>query len=154
MPTVLEKIKTLLDASHIAYDLLEHEPVFTSEEAAKIRNSSLSMGAKALVLYGDKNPLLVVIPGDKKLDMKKFKQLFGIKDLRMATHDEVFTLANVKVGAVPPIGKALGLTSFYDESFKFKDKVAFNAGMHSVSIIMHATDLINVENPKFGDFAV
>jgi Ala-tRNA(Pro) deacylase len=151
MSLVLVKIKKLLDEAHIVYELLEHDPVYTSEEAARIRDSNLSMGAKALVLFGDKQPLLVVVPGDKKLNMKEFKRIFGIKDLRMATPDEVFSLTGVKVGAVPPVGKALNLKSYYDESFKSKDKVAFNAGMHTVSIIMQAADLIRLEDPVFGN---
>jgi len=149
--TVLEKIKKKLDEASVKYKLFEHEPVYTSEDAARVRGEELSDGAKALVLFGDKNPILCVVPGDKKADFKKIKSHLGIKDLRMATPDEVKELTTLEIGAIPPVGSAMGLSSYYDNSFMLKDKVAFNAGDHKVTIIMNAEDLIKVENPKILD---
>ena len=149
--SVLEKILNLFKEAGVPFEKYEHEPVFTSEEAAKIRNTDISMGAKALVFYADSKPVLLVVPGDKKADSKKFKKAFGIKDLRMAAPEEVLSLTGLKVGSIPPVGKAMNLPSYFDESFKLKDKVAFNAGMHTVSIVMTAKDLIRAENPKILD---
>ena len=73
--TVLDKILKLLDEENIVYEKVEHEPVYTSEDAAKIRDTGLSMGAKALILFADNTPILVVVPGDKKLDFNLFKKL-------------------------------------------------------------------------------
>ncbi len=47
--TVFEKIITLLESKHTAYKLTEHEPVRTSEEAARIRGVPLKTGAKAMI---------------------------------------------------------------------------------------------------------
>ena len=151
--TILDKIIKLFDEAGILYEKLEHEPVYTSEDAAKIRDTGLSMGAKALILFADKKPVLVVVPGDKRLDFNKFKKLFSIKDLRMAAREEVYNLTGLEVGSIPPVGKALNLQSYYSDDFKQKDMVAFNAGMHTVSIKMKASDLLKVEEPLFGDFS-
>lgn len=148
---VLEKIKKILDKAGVFYEVLEHEPVYTSRDAAKIRDVDPSMGAKALVLVADGKPILVVVPGDKKLDFKKFKASYRIKDLRMASADEVKEITTLEIGSIPPLGKALGLKSYYDESFLHKEKVAFNAGLHTTSIIMGALDLVEVEKPKISD---
>jgi len=151
--TILDKIIKLFDEAGILYEKLEHEPVYTSEDAAKIRDTGLSMGAKALILFADKKPVLVVVPGDKRLDFNKFKKLVSIKDLRMAAREEVYNLTGLEVGSIPPVGKALNLQSYYSDDFKQKDMVAFNAGMHTVSIKMKASDLLKVEEPLFGDFS-
>lgn len=152
--TILEKITNLLDSASIQYKKLEHEAVFTSEQAAQIRGSSLDMGAKAIICYADTTPILIVVPGDMKIDFKAFKQTFGIKDLRMATPDEVLALTGLKIGSIPPVGKALGLKSYYDENIKNKPQVAFNAGSHTTSIFMAGEDLGKVEDPYLGKFAV
>jgi len=145
--TVFEKIKGLLDKANISYDVIEHEPVHTSEEAARIRDTALSDGAKALVMLGDKKPLLLVVPGDKKVDFKTVKKALKVKDLRMATPDEVEKLTTLKIGSIPPVGKAIDLPSYYDESFIEKEKATFNAGSLTTSIEMKAKDLIDVEGP-------
>ena len=49
MKSPYEAIIRLLDKAHIAYEKFEHEPVFTSEQAAAVRGTSLSQGAKALL---------------------------------------------------------------------------------------------------------
>lgn len=149
--SVLEKIRKLLDTAGVDYELLEHEPVFTSKEASNIRDEDISNGAKSLVLIGDGSPLLVVVPGDDKVDFRKVKNHLNISNLRMATPEEVNNITTIKVGAIPPVGKAIGINSYYDNSFLFKDEVAFNAGHHEVSIIMSSEDLIKVEKPEIFD---
>ncbi len=145
--TVLEKIIQLLTDAGVEYEKIEHVAVYTSEDAAKIRDTSAAMGAKALVLIADKQPVLAVVPGDQRLNFKKFKLAFGVKDLRMATPEEVKQITTLEIGSIPPLGKALNLKSYYDNSFMDKDIVAFNAGMHTVSIKMRAEDLLFIEKP-------
>lgn len=144
---VYEKIIELLDEKGMEYEVMEHEPVYTSEDAAKIRDTDVGMGAKALVLMADKKTVLVVVPGNKRLDFKKFKKEFSVKDLRMAKPEEVKEITTLEVGAIPPVGKAVNLESYYDDSFLKKDIVAFNAGSHTKSIKMKAKDLISIEHP-------
>jgi len=151
--TVLEKILKLFNDNRIEFVRIDHEPVYTSEDAAKIRDTVLSIGAKALILYADNNSILAVVPGDKKLDFNKFKKNFVVKDLRMASKDEVYNLTGLEVGSIPPVGKSINLKSYFSDDFKFKDTVAFNAGMHTVSIKMKVEDLLKLENPVIGDFS-
>lgn len=151
--TVFEKIKDLLDRENISYEVIEHEPVHTSADAARVRDTDLSQGAKALIMIGDKNPYLFVVPANLRADFKKIKTAVGIKDLRMASPDEVVELTTLKIGSIPPIGKAIGLSSYFDSSFAEKDDVVFNAGSLTTSIVMKASDLIAVENPQLEDIA-
>lgn len=145
--SVLKKIKHLLDTNKISYLVFDHAPVYTSLDAAKIRNADVSLGTKALVLVADKQPILVVVPGDKKANFKEIKKHLKVKDLRMASVSEVKDLTTLKVGSIPPLGSVLGLKSYFDKNICNKDDVFFNAGMHTTSIKMKASDLIKVESP-------
>ena len=151
---VFEEIVKLLKDNKIDYRLLEHKPVFTSEEAAKIRGTSLKQGAKALVFYADKKPIMIVIPGDKRVDMKRFKSSYKIKDLRMATPQEVKQLIGVEIGAVHPFGNLHGLSVFVDKSLGRTQEIVFNAGFHSKSIKMKYQDWFKLVKPKLGDFSL
>jgi Ala-tRNA(Pro) deacylase len=152
--TVLDNILEKLDKAKIEYKKIEHEPVYTSEQAAAIRDADMSMGAKAIICFADKNPCLIVVPGDKKIGFKEFKIAFGVKDLRMASADEVKLLTGIEIGAIPPVGSAMSLQAYFDDAFNEKQDVAFNAGSHTVSVLMKAEDLIKIEKPIFGKFAV
>ena len=150
--TVLENIINTLNSHKMEYERVEHIPVFTSEEAAQIRNSDLSMGVKALILMADKSPILIAIPGDKRLSFKKAKDSIGIKDLRMASKEEIRALTGLEVGSIPPLGNLMNIPTHFDTSIFTKDKVAFNAGSHTVSVIMRAKDLIDLVRPVQGDY--
>jgi Ala-tRNA(Pro) deacylase len=150
---VFEKIVNLLDNDKVDYQLFEHKPVYTSEEAARIRGTSLGQGAKALVVFADKKPMMIVVPGDRRIDFKKFKAAYQVKDLRMATPEEVEELTGAKVGAVPPLGIIHHLPTYVDQSLGKNEEIAFNAGLHTKSIKMKYQDWFRLVKPKLGDFS-
>ncbi len=148
-----QKIIRLLKENKVEYQLYEHEPVYTSVDAAKIRGTKLEQGAKALVALADKKPILVVISAAKKIDTKKFKKLFKVKDLRIATTEEVKQITGVEIGAVPPFGDLVDLETYVDQSLGKNREIAFNAGLHTKSIKMKYKDWLDLVKPKTGDFS-
>ncbi|MCL4359852.1 hypothetical protein M1555_01165 [Patescibacteria group bacterium] len=146
-------ITQLLDEGHSEYKTHEHKAVTTSREAADVRHTSLSAGAKAILLYGDGKPLMVVLPGDRKIDMHAFKKLYGIKDLRMATPDEVLRVTSVPIGAVPPFGHIFDVPLYMDDAVRKNDTIVFNAGLHTKSVSMAEKSYENVARPVVGSFS-
>ncbi len=142
-----------LEAKHITYKAYTHEPVHTSEEAAKVRNSPISWGAKAIVMYADGNPVMVVVAGDTKIDGKAFKTAFGVKDLRMATPDEVLKVTSVPIGAVPPFGHIFHIPLYADRHVLDSDTVIFNAGLHEKSISLSGKEYERITRPIVGKFS-
>ena len=69
----------------------------------------------------------------------------------MASPNEVLELTTLKVGSIPPVGKAIGLKSIFDEKISQKEWVVFNAGALTTSIKMDPKDLIAIENPQIAD---
>jgi len=150
---VFAQIKKILDERKLSYQVLEHEPVYTSEQAAQVRGVELSMGAKALIFKADGRPVMLVVPGDRKVDSQAFKKAFQIKDLALMKAEEVKELTGVEVGAVPPLGNLWGIPTYFDASFQTKEWAAFNAGLHTRSLKMKARDLLAAVSPTMGSFA-
>ncbi len=150
---VYARIADEIKSAGIDFEPYTHEAVHTSEEAAKVRNTPLSEGAKALLLFADGKPIMVVIPGNRKLDMKSFKSLYHIRDLRMATPEEVESVTGVTIGAVPPFGKIFGIPLYMDTSVRHNSHVSFNAGLHTHSMRMSESGYEKVANPVAGEFS-
>ena len=150
--TVYEKIINLLKTSKVVHRIYQHEPVYTSEQAAKIRGTSLQQGAKALVMIADKKPIMLVLSGANKVDSKKFKQNFKIKDLRMATAEEVEEITGLKIGSIPPFGNIFELKTFVDEKLGQNQEITFNAGSHTQSMKMSYKDFVKLVKPQIGAF--
>lgn len=151
--TVYEQIISLLNNLNTSYQVLEHIPTRTCEESALIRNTSPDQGAKALVCFADKQPILIVLPCSYKLDTKLFKSIFNFKDLRFATPNEVKGLTTLEIGSIPPLGNLFNLTTFVDENLGKNKQIAFNAGDHSRSIIMGFPDYNSLSHAQIGNFS-
>ena len=66
--TAFDRVESLLKQHSITFQELRHEPVYTSEEAARIRGTPLASGAKALIVKGEEGFIMFVVPADRKLD--------------------------------------------------------------------------------------
>ena len=105
--TVFARLTALLDDARVPYAVTRHAPVRTSEEAAKVRGTPLSSGAKALVCKADERFVLFVMPADRRLDSAAVRRALGIRSLRFATPEEVAQRTALAPGAIPPFGKNL-----------------------------------------------
>ncbi len=90
MPSsVFDRVESLLRQHGITFEVRRHEPVYTSEEAARARGTSLASGAKALICKGDDVFVMFVLPADRKLDSRAIRRARGWRKLRFATREEV-----------------------------------------------------------------
>ena len=152
---VLVSIRKLLADHEITFVEKEHSQTFTSEESAAARGEALSVGAKALLLKTDDIFRLFVIPADRKLDSTAIRLRFNVKKTRFATREELLELTGLVPGSVPPFGHpVLPFELFADAMIGIEhDRVAFNAGSLTHSIIMSASDWIKVAQPQRFAFA-
>jgi len=148
--SVYERVYELLSSRSIGFEVLRHTPVYTSEEAAAVRGTSLASGAKALVCKADERFVMIVLPADRKLASKAVRKAAGIKSLRFASREEVEQLTGLAPGSIPPFGSLFGLATWCDERLADQQRINFNAGDHAVSISMTYADYLAAEQPKLG----
>ncbi len=151
--SVLQRIRNILTGADITFREISHQPTHTSEESARIRGESLAVGGKALLLKNDDIFRLFVLPADRQLDAKKVKQQLGARSVRFATREELLELTGLVPGAVPPFGEPVLPFKLYADTAigSTEDKVAFNAGELTTSIVMKASDWRAVAQPiEFG----
>lgn len=157
---VVKKIIALLTEHGVWFESFEHEPVRTSEDAAKIRTGyKLEQGTKALIARvkeqgRGKRFVMFVVPGNKKFDPAKIKATLGLSDIRFAMEPEVAEITSgVLPGGVPPFGTLFTLDVFADVRIFNNEKIIFNAGDRSYSIGMFAEDYKKIVNPLVCDIA-
>jgi len=150
---VSERLERWLHEAGVAFEVLEHAPVRTSEEAARVRGTRLEQGAKALVVRAGDRFVQCVLPAHLKADNAALRAITGTRKLRFATRDELHELTGCEPGAVPPFGNLFGLPVLLDEALSRNDRVAFNAGSNSLSITMRCDDLIRMSGATVCRFA-
>jgi Ala-tRNA(Pro) deacylase len=139
-----DEIKKLLKENSIKYQEINHEPVYTSDQAAAIRGMDLHAGAKSLLLKAGKEFVLAVLPGDSRLDTKKLKQILGVKDIRFASPTEVEEIMGCQIGACYPFGSVAKVKMIVDPSLGENEIISFNPGVHNKSLKIRWDDYLKL----------
>ena len=151
---VHRRIRAYLQESGVHFRELHHEPTRTSEESARVRGEELRNGGKAMLLKVGNVFRLFVLSAARRLDSSKVKQYFGVKRLRFATREELLELTGLEPGSIPPFGSPIfDMELFVDSSVTDNERIAFNAGSLTDSIIMNVKDYLRLAVPVIFDFS-
>ena len=151
---LLDQIRAWLTSEGVVFREVHHEPTRTSEESALARGEELRVGGKALLLKVDETFRLFVMSAALKLDSGAIKKRFGSKRIRFATPEELMGLTGLVPGSVPPFGAPiLSFPLYADPSVLENDRVAFNAGSLTDSIVMPIGDYRRLAAPEVFAFA-
>ena len=147
MKETYEEIRRILDEHGAEYVVSEHAPVYTSEEAARVRGVALETGVKALLLRTrERTFVLALVRADRKADLREIARRAGTRKVTMARPQEVLELTGCEVGSVPPFGFE-DVPVFMDRRILENELVNFNAGLHTVSVRMKSEDLVEIVRP-------
>ena len=136
-----KKIMQVLKDSGVSFELFEHEPVFTCEQAAQARGVTPADGIKCMLMKANGKLFLVLTRGDKRLDLKKIASLAGAKKLRFANEEEIEKIALCKKGCVHPF---CDVKTFVDSALAEQDFIEFNPGCHNKTVRIKVKDLLGL----------
>lgn len=146
---VFTRLRDWLDREGVAYRHVRHAPTRTSEESARARGEELRVGGKALLLRVDDHYRLFVLSAARKLDSTAIRRHFNARSTRFATPEELLELTGLVPGAVPPFGEPLLPFELYvDPSTLENERIAFNAGSLTDSIVMGVVDYRRLARPR------
>jgi prolyl-tRNA editing enzyme YbaK/EbsC (Cys-tRNA(Pro) deacylase) len=102
----------------------------TAEAAAAAVDAPQGSIVKSLIFLADEAPLLVLVAGDQRADVKRLRAILGLskKRLRIAQPDEVLARTGFEVGGVPPVGHHPPLRTLIDGTLSRFDTVWAAAG--------------------------
>ena len=76
----------------------------TALEAASSLECEVGAIVKSLLFKTEKNFTLCLVAGDKKASLNKIKKILNMKDVSMASADDVKNVTGFTIGGVSPIG--------------------------------------------------
>ena len=118
-----QEIYTLLDKRNIWHEVTEHKAVYNMAEVAEIPLPYPEADAKNLFIRDDKkrNYYLITVKGDKRVDLKAFRQQNGTRPLTFASDQNLMDILGLIPGAVTPLGllndREHKVTFWLDKSF-------------------------------------
>ena len=160
---ISKKILKYLEDNKYKFEVVSHKTTFTAWDTAQTEKIDPKMVGKALIMKGDKEYLVALIPGNKNLDKKKFlkvvngqrkkEELKNIKKIDFAK--EAWMKKNLlgKVGATPPFRDLIKLEIFIDNLLLKNKKIYLGSGEYTESILLSSSQYFKKENPSKGSFS-
>ena len=118
----------------------------TALEAASSLGCEIGAIVKSLLFKTENSFTLCLVAGDKKASLNKIKKTLNIKDVSMASADDVKNITGYTIGSVSPIGHLNKVDIFIDNSLERFTSLFAAAGHPNCVFEINFTDLQKITN--------
>lgn len=141
----------LLDARGIAYRVKEYDPrqeFHDAVEVASLVGAAVETVFKTLVVLrddGTRGVVLVLVPANRKVDLRALASARGMKRLRMATQREAEARTGLRVGGISALALAdKRFDVVLDASARAFPSIHVSAGVRGMDLELAVDDLVAV----------
>lgn len=146
-----QEVYETLNRRQIPYEITEHKAVYNMAEAAEVALPYPEFEAKNLFVRDDKkrNYYLITVKGDKRVDLKVFRQKHGTRSLSFASDGDLMSFLGLIPGAVTPLGllndEEHSVQFFLDREFlEEPGRIGVHPNDNTATIWLRAEDLIRL----------
>jgi Cys-tRNA(Pro)/Cys-tRNA(Cys) deacylase len=140
-----------LEARKIPYEVFTFPPeVHSASGVADAIGLPYEQVYKTLVaLRPEGKPMLIMIAGDRELDLKRVAKAVGEKKVRMASHKEAEALTGLQVGGISALALLnRPLDVFIDRPATDLSHILVSAGKRGINLRLAVDDLIQVTRAR------
>ena len=153
----VDRVRTALAAVELDPGLVRELPADTSTAQAAAQAVGTPQGSivKSLVFLADGVPILVLVAGDQRADVKRLRAALGLskKRLRIARPSEVLEQTGFEVGGVPPVGHSRPMRTFVDRTLSRFGTVWAAAGASNALFPIRYEKLVTITSGEVMDLA-
>ncbi len=149
----------LLEGKRIPYELLQYSTDMRDAELIA-QEFGLPPGQvfKTLVVPSPTGAprsvkhMLVMVPADRQLDLKKLARVVKVKKLKMAAHHEAEELTGLQVGGISPLALLnKGFSIYLDQSAQNYDQICISAGQRGMNLKLNVKEIIKITRARLID---
>ncbi|MGB9723150.1 MAG: YbaK/EbsC family protein [Chloroflexia bacterium] len=125
----------------------------TAQDAAAAIGTTVGQIVKSLLFLADGKPVLALVSGSNRLDVRKLGRLLGAEHVQRADADTVRAITGYAIGGVPPVGHGRPLPVFLDQDLLQYDVVYAAAGTPQAVFAIAPSRLQEVAGAQVADLA-
>ena len=123
----------------------------TAQDAATALGCDVGAIVKSLLFKTEDSFTLCLVAGDKRCSFNKLKEIKNIKDVSMASPEDVKTQTGYTIGGVSPIGHLNRMEIFIDKSLKRFNNLFAAAGHPNCIFEINFMNIQKITNGKIED---
>ena len=142
-----QQVANKLQELGIAFDVVEHPPAFTTEQADSYIEGKEGVRTKSMFLTNRKKTqyYLLIMDDKKRLDMDDFKVQVGADRIRMASLESLAEKMNLPAGTVSPFGllnnEEKDIQVYFDKEIINEERMTFHPNTNEKTIFISTQDL-------------
>ena len=142
-----QKVVDRLNELGIPFQIVEHEPVLTTEQADRFIEGIEGVRTKTMFLTNKKkrNFYLVIIDDAKRLDMDVFKEIVEENRIKMASAETLNDKMMLLPGTVSPFGllnnRDKDIQVYFDQEIVSEERMCFHPNTNEKTIFVNTEDL-------------
>ncbi len=125
----------------------------TAQDAAAAIGTTVGQIVKSLLFLADGKPVLALVSGSNRLDVRKLGRLLGAEHVERADAETVRAITGYAIGGVPPVGHSRPLPVFLDRDLLRYDVVYAAAGTPQAVFAIAPTRLQEITGAQVADLA-
>ena len=123
----------------------------TAKDAAITLGCDVGAIVKSLLLKTEDSFILCLVAGDKRCSLNKLEKIKNIKDISMASPEEVKTQTGYTIGGVSPVGHLNSVEIFIDKSLERFNDLFAAAGHPNCIFKINFSNIQKITNGKIKD---
>ena len=142
----------VLQAQGVRYEVLSFPDTIQSAVGVAAYSSlpPAQVYKTLVVVLSQGKPALVLIAGDREIQLKQLAQALGEKKLRMATQKEAEAWTGLKVGGISAVALLhRGFPVYIDRAAAALDEIIVSAGQRGMDVRLAVPDLVRVTGAAF-----
>jgi len=141
-----------LEEHGVPYEVIEHPRAYTSVDEARAMGIDADEVVKTVVVDSGARHVFAVVPGSRRLDMRRVRDALGDPHAHLATEDELAEdFPTFELGAFPPLGAIARAETIVDPEVARHETVVFAAGRQTESVRVQTAQLFRDEAVQFMD---
>jgi Cys-tRNA(Pro)/Cys-tRNA(Cys) deacylase len=147
----------VLEQQGISYELHQHAgKLYTAEDVAEDLDIPVTQVVKAMIIQRSNGQFaLVMVPGVRRLSLKKIGAALNDKNVKLATERDVQRVTGYQVGAVSVLGfRRSDVPTYVDQGVLELEQAIISAGRPDAALALPPDALMQaLEGAEVGDFS-
>jgi Cys-tRNA(Pro)/Cys-tRNA(Cys) deacylase len=144
----------LLESRHIPFTVFETPTgELSAQGTADFLKVPVELVYKTIVIKREKirKPILAIVSGHCKVDLKLLATLLGEKKLFLPTVPEAEQITGLQTGGISPLALInKGFTMVLDESASTHDEIHVSGGQRGLNLRIKVNDLLSLTDARLG----
>jgi Cys-tRNA(Pro)/Cys-tRNA(Cys) deacylase len=154
---IVNNVTRLLDSKKIPYQAFETPPVkLGANETAQALGLDPRLVYKTIVVTRPKGkPILAVIPGPNRVDLKLLAAALGEKKVSLPTEREAEELTGLLAGGISPLALVnKGFQVMIDSEARSRDHIHVSGGQRGLNIKLPVESLAELTHARFASISL